>query len=78
MAPTNRRREPTMLAALGLASGIGLQLAVSVLAGIGLGYLADRAFHTAPWILLVGLLLGILVGGWSVLRTVRKDMSRYE
>lgn len=67
-----------MLAALGLASGIGLQLAVSVLAGIGLGYLGDRALNTAPWLLLLGLLLGLVVGGSSVVRTVRKEMRRYE
>jgi F0F1-type ATP synthase assembly protein I len=78
MAPTDKRKDPSMLAALGLASGIGLQLAVAVLAGIGLGYLADRALHTSPWILLVGLLLGIVVGGSSVVRTVRKEMRRYE
>ena len=78
MAPTDKRREPSMLAALGLASGIGLQLAVPVLAGIGLGYLADRALHTSPWILLLGLLLGVVAGGSSVVRTVRKEMRRYE
>ena len=42
MAPTDKRKEPSMLAALGLASGIGLQLAATVLVGLGLGYLADR------------------------------------
>ena len=67
-----------MLAALGLASGIGIQLAVAVLVGIGLGYLADRALNTSPWMLLLGLLLGIVVGGSSVVRTVRKEMRRYE
>ena len=67
-----------MLAALGLASGIGLQLAVAVLAGLGLGYLADRAVHTSPWFLLVGLLLGVVLGGLSVVRTVRKELRRYE
>ena len=78
MAPTDKRREPSMLAALGLASGIGLQLAVAVLAGLGLGYLVDRAVHTSPWFLLAGLLLGVVVGGSSVVRTIRKELRRYE
>ena len=78
MAPTDKRNEPSMLAALGLASGIGLQLAVAVLAGLGLGYLADRAVHTSPWFLLAGLILGVVVGGSSVVRTVRKELRRYE
>lgn len=78
MAPTDKRKDPSMLAAFGLASGIGLQLAASVLVGLGLGYLADRAFHTSPWFLLVGLLLGILAGGYGVVRMVKKDMGRSE
>jgi F0F1-type ATP synthase assembly protein I len=78
MAPTDKRKEPSMLAALGLLSGIGLQLAATVLVGLGLGYLADRALHTTPWFLLVGLLLGILGGGYSVVRMVRKEMRRSE
>jgi F0F1-type ATP synthase assembly protein I len=76
MAPTDNRKEPSMLAALGLASGIGLQLAVTVLVGLGLGYLGDRAFHTSPWFLLVGLLLGVLGGGYSVVRRLMKEIPR--
>lgn len=78
MAPTDKRKEPSMLAALGLAGGIGVQLAASVLVGIGLGYFADRALHTSPWFLLAGLLLGILAGGSSVVRTIRREMRKYE
>jgi ATP synthase protein I len=78
MAPTDKRKDPSMLAALGLASGIGLQLAATVLVGLGLGYLADRALHTSPWFLLAGLLLGVVGGGYSVVRTVMKEMRRSE
>ena len=76
MAPTDKRREPSMLAALGLASGIGLQLAASVLVGLGLGFVVDKLFHTSPWFLLLGLLLGIAAGGYSVVRMVMKEMNR--
>ena len=76
MAPTDKRREPSMLAALGLASGIGLQLAASVLVGLGLGFVVDKLLHTSPWFLLVGLLLGIVAGGYSVVRMVMKEIER--
>jgi ATP synthase protein I len=76
MAPTDKHKEPSMLAALGLASGIGLQLAVTVLVGLGFGYLADRAFHTSPWFLLAGLLVGVLGGGYSVVRRLMKEIPR--
>lgn len=78
MAPTDKRKEPSMLAALGLASGIGVQLAVAVLAGLGLGYLADRVLQTSPWFLLAGLVLGVVLGSLSVVRTVRRELRRYE
>lgn len=36
----------------------------------GLGYLADRWLGTEPWLLLVGLLLGIAVGFYELARLV--------
>jgi len=78
VAPTDKRKDPSMLAALGMASGIGLQLGASVLVGLGLGLLLDRFFRTSPWFLLIGLILGILSGGYSVVRMVLKEMQRGE
>jgi ATP synthase protein I len=78
MAPTDKRKEPSMLAALGLASGIGLQLAASVLVGLGLGWLLDKVFHTSPWLLLIGLIVGVVGGGYSVVQRVSKELRRYD
>jgi F0F1-type ATP synthase assembly protein I len=39
--------------------GLGTTLAVTVLAGLGLGYWADQRFGTKPWLLLLGACLGI-------------------
>jgi F0F1-type ATP synthase assembly protein I len=36
----------------------------------GLGYLADWRFGTAPWLLLAGLLAGIVVGFYQLARAV--------
>ena len=36
----------------------------------GLGYFADGWFGTSPWLLLVGLLLGIIVGFYELARLV--------
>jgi F0F1-type ATP synthase assembly protein I len=35
-----------------------------------LGYLADRWLDTAPWLLLLGLFLGIIVGFYELVRLV--------
>ena len=39
--------------------GMGLSAAVCVAIGVGLGLWADSAWHTAPALLIVGLLLGV-------------------
>lgn len=36
----------------------------------GLGYFADDWFGTSPWLLLLGLLLGIIVGFYELARLV--------
>ncbi len=51
--------------------GLGGMLAGSVIAGTGLGYLADRAADSSPAFTLLGLALGIaggVVGFWARVR----------
>ena len=36
----------------------------------GLGYFADGWFGTSPWLLLLGLLMGILLGFYELIRVV--------
>lgn len=57
------RNEPRILASYGLVG------AILVLGGIG--YAADRWMDTAPWLLLAGLLLGIVVGFVNLVLTSR-------
>lgn len=40
-------------------SGLGIEMAVSVLIGLGLGLLFDNYFKTSPWGILVGTLFGV-------------------
>ncbi len=65
-----------MLASFGLASGIGIQFGAAVLVGMGLGLLVDRFAHTSPWFLLLGLVLGIASGVYSVVRMAMKEMRQ--
>ena len=36
----------------------------------GLGYLVDEWRGTSPWFLLTGLILGVVVGFWELVKTV--------
>ncbi len=52
--------------------GMGLSAAVCVGIGVALGLWADRALHTAPALLLVGLVLGLITAVFSVVTQIRR------
>jgi len=51
-------------------ASIGLELGVSVVLGMLLGYWVDGKLETSPWGLLVGLGLGITAAARSIARTL--------
>ena len=53
---------------LGSLSGVGLTLVISTVLGLWGGYYLDRWLGTAPWLMLVGLLLGIASGFVNLFR----------
>jgi len=52
----------------GVAYAAALALFASVASFCGLGWLADRWFGTAPWLLAAGLVLGAAVGFYQFIR----------
>jgi ATP synthase protein I len=54
------------------ASSIGLELGLSVVLCVLLGRWADGELGTEPWLMIAGLLLGLVAGFRSVLRGVRR------
>jgi ATP synthase protein I len=53
---------------LGSLSGVGLTLVISTVLGLGGGIVLDRWLGSAPWLMLVGLLLGIASGFVNLFR----------
>jgi ATP synthase protein I len=45
---------------LAVASSIGLSMVISIFLGLGIGYYLDKWLGTKPWLLLGGLLVGIV------------------
>lgn len=45
-----------------MAAALATQLIVSVVLGFLLGHWLDGVFHTAPWLTVVGVLVGIVAG----------------
>lgn len=49
-------------------SGIGIELAAAVAGFTLLGYWWDRHYGTAPWGLLIGMVLGLVGGMYNLIR----------
>jgi F0F1-type ATP synthase assembly protein I len=62
--PSDRR----WIRQLGNLSGVGLTLVISTVLGLWGGYVLDRWLGSAPWLMLVGLLLGIASGFVNLFR----------
>jgi ATP synthase protein I len=56
---------------LSYAARIGVELVVATLMGSALGFLADRFFKTAPWLMIVGVLFGAAAGFLNIFRFVQ-------
>lgn len=54
------------------ASSVGLEMGLSVLIGILFGYWLDTKAHTAPWLMLLFLALGLVAGFRGVFRALRE------
>ena len=52
-------------------SGIGLQLGITVFLFVYAGYLADKRFSTEPLALILGLIAGVCLGIYNMIRVIR-------
>ncbi|MBI4665036.1 MAG: AtpZ/AtpI family protein [Nitrospinae bacterium] len=58
-----------------LLGTVGMQLAVSILIGLGIGLALDRWLGTKPWFMLLFLIFGVAAGFLNVYRTAMKEGS---
>ena len=56
----------------GIAYAAGLAMFFSVASLTGVGWLMDRWLGTAPWLLVVGLILGAISGFYQFIRLTSK------
>lgn len=57
--------------ALGLAGTIGIELSVLLLLGIWLGNKLDQSLNTSPIFLIIGMILGLFIGIWSIVKMIK-------
>lgn len=70
----NQKDSRSTLRALGVTGGIGFTMAASILGGYFLGSYLDSKFGTAPWLLIVFLLMSITAGFLEVYNILKKAM----
>lgn len=51
---------------------VGVQFALAVIIGLGIGYYLDSRFDTFPWLTLFWLIIGFLAGLKNVYRELKK------
>lgn len=56
--------------ALGTFGNIGFTLASSTIVGLFLGRWIDRFLNTSPWVTVIGIVLGMVVGMWSMYKQI--------
>lgn len=78
---TDRQDRKAFFRELAKYSALGLEMALSVVIGMGIGYYLDRWLGTEPWLMIVWIALGFAAGVRSLYRAaVRsgKDLERDE
>ena len=66
---------------LGKYSALGLEMAISVIIGLAVGYYLDRWLGTSPWLTVVWIGIGFAAGVRSLYRAAvrsEKDLERDE
>jgi len=61
-----------LIQALAATTSIGIELAVTIIAGFYVGKWLDNRFHTEPWFLVVGILMGLLIGMLGVIQIISR------
>jgi len=69
MAPSGEESSWKALAEL---SSIGMTLVLATVIGLAGGYYLDRWLGTSPWLVMIGLGLGIAAGFVSLFRSVKR------
>ena len=77
----NRQDRKAFFRELGKYSALGLEMALSVVLGLGIGYYLDKWLGTAPWLMILWIGFGFAAGVRSLYRAaVRsgKDLEKDE
>jgi ATP synthase protein I len=64
--------KPTKFMRAAQLASVGLEMGVAVAIGYGIGWWADKRFGTKPWLMLVGVMVGVAAGFKALYDSARK------
>jgi len=70
---TVKKETREMFRDLGFYSSLGFTVALSIFIGLALGLYLDRKFDTDPWLMLLGLILGIAAAFRNIGLAIKKS-----
>lgn len=73
--PDNRNKDVTVI---GLATGLGISVVVSLIFFIGLGIVLDQWLDTTPLLTLIGVAIGLIAAGYQLYELVLASDARRE
>jgi ATP synthase protein I len=71
----NQKPNPTVWGPLALMGQLGLTIAIPIALFAFIGNYLDGRFHTTPFLVLFGLLLGLVSGIYGAYRLFKRTMS---
>jgi ATP synthase protein I len=77
----DRQDRKTFYRELGKYSALGIEMSLSVVIGLGIGYYLDKWLGTAPWLMILWIGLGFAAGVRSLYRAAvrsAKDLEKDE
>jgi ATP synthase protein I len=78
---TDKQDRKELFRELGRYSALGLEMAISVVIGLAIGYYLDKWLGTSPWLTIVWIAIGFAAGVRSLYRAAvqsGKDLEKNE
>lgn len=70
---TDKQDRRAFFRELGRYSALGLEMSISVLVGVGVGYYLDKWLGTGPWLMVLWIGIGFAAGVRSLYRAARRS-----
>jgi len=73
-----RKDRTELYKSMGFLSSLGINMVVSTLIGLAMGYYLDQWLGTQPWMIIIFLILGIVAGFRNIFILTNRELKRQQ